>query len=95
MALTKLRQGCLQSGTCRQTSDNSVLQIRVFLELVSELKENKHRALVFSQFTLLPALVRQALDKAGIEYLYLDGPFQPLSARNLWKPSKTATYRCS
>ena len=28
---------------------------------------------MFSQFTSFLALVRQALDKAGIEYLYLDG----------------------
>jgi SNF2 family DNA or RNA helicase len=35
--------------------------------------ENKHKALVFSQFVTHLALVRKALDKLGITYQYLDG----------------------
>ncbi|GHT59416.1 hypothetical protein AGMMS50239_06010 [Bacteroidia bacterium] len=44
-----------------------------FLDIVSELRENKHRALVFSQFVTHLALVRKELDKQGIKYQYLDG----------------------
>lgn len=73
MALTKLRQAACSPELIDKHLTIPSSKIRVFLELVSELKENKHRALVFSQFTSFLALVRQALDKAGIEYLYLDG----------------------
>lgn len=73
MALTKLRQAACSPELVDKHLTIPSSKIRVFLELVRELKENKHRALVFSQFTSFLALVRQALDKAGIEYLYLDG----------------------
>jgi len=44
-------------------------------ELVREIEENTvgHKALVFSQFTSMLALIRAALDEKGIPYLYLDG----------------------
>ena len=73
MALTKLRQVACSPELVDKHLTIPSSKIRVFLELVRELKENKHRALVFSQFTSFLALVRQALDTAGIEYLYLDG----------------------
>lgn len=73
MALTKLRQAACSPELIDKHLTIPSSKIRVFLELVRELKENKHRALVFSQFTSFLALVRQALDKTGIEYLYLDG----------------------
>jgi SNF2 family DNA or RNA helicase len=48
-------------------------KLSVFLELVNELSANKHRALVFSQFTSHLSLVKDALDSKNIDYLYLDG----------------------
>ncbi|MDP2237244.1 MAG: DEAD/DEAH box helicase [Bacteroidales bacterium] len=48
-------------------------KLSVFLELISELSANKHRALVFSQFTSHLSLVKEALDRKKIDYLYLDG----------------------
>ena len=47
--------------------------MKAFFELGEEMKENNHRALVFSQFTSHLALFKEALDKEGVEYLYLDG----------------------
>ena len=44
-----------------------------FMEIESNLHDNHHRALVFSQFTSHLALVRQRLDAEGVQYLYLDG----------------------
>ncbi len=44
-----------------------------FLKLAGELIKSKHKALVFSQFTSHLALIRESLEKAGIEYEYLDG----------------------
>ncbi len=43
------------------------------MEIVAELLENKHLALVFSQFVGHLTLVRKVLDKQGISYKYLDG----------------------
>ena len=44
-----------------------------FMELVDELIENRHRALVFSQFVDFLALARTLLDERGVRYQYLDG----------------------
>lgn len=43
------------------------------LVILDEVRLEGHRALVFSQFTRHLALLREALDQRGIEYLYLDG----------------------
>lgn len=44
-------------------------------ELIREIEENTghHKALVFSQFTSMLGLIREALSERGIPYLYLDG----------------------
>lgn len=83
MALTKLRQAACSPELIDKHLTIPSSKIRVFLELVRELKENNHRALVFSQFTSFLALVRQALDKAGIEYLYLDGSVPAVQRKKL------------
>jgi SNF2 family DNA or RNA helicase len=43
------------------------------VEHMEEVVEGGHRALVFSQFTGFLALVRERLDREGIDYCYLDG----------------------
>ncbi|MDR2810778.1 MAG: DEAD/DEAH box helicase, partial [Tannerellaceae bacterium] len=48
-------------------------KLSAFLEIVTNLRENNHRALVFSQFVTHLAIVRDALDRQGILYCYLDG----------------------
>lgn len=48
-------------------------KLDAFLELVAELREGGHRALVFSQFTGHLALVEEALRARAVPYLYLDG----------------------
>ena len=40
---------------------------------LAEVREEGHKALVFSQFTSLLAIVRRRLDQAGMRYEYLDG----------------------
>jgi SNF2 family DNA or RNA helicase len=47
--------------------------MQTLLELAEELRENGHRALVFSQFVDFLELVREQLDERGLSYLYLDG----------------------
>ena len=48
-------------------------KLDVFTELLDELLENRHKALVFSQFVDHLAVVRERLDKRGVRYQYLDG----------------------
>jgi SNF2 family DNA or RNA helicase len=50
------------------------------VELLEELRDEGHRALVFSQFTSHLDLVKTELDRAGIRFLYLDGA-TPVRAR--------------
>jgi len=45
----------------------------VLVEQLSELIDEGHKALVFSQFTSMLALVRERLDSEKIVYEYLDG----------------------
>jgi SNF2 family DNA or RNA helicase len=71
--ITKLRQACCNPKMVTPKIDLESTKLSVFMEIATELKENGHRALVFSQFVSHLAIVRQALDKQGIEYQYLDG----------------------
>ena len=48
-------------------------KLKVFSDTVRELIDNKHKALVFSQFIGHLALIREYLDKQNISYQYLDG----------------------
>jgi SNF2 family DNA or RNA helicase len=71
--ITKLRQASCNPLLVDSTIGISSSKMATFLDIVSELRENKHRALVFSQFVTHLALVRKELDKQGIKYQYLDG----------------------
>lgn len=72
-ALMKLRQAACSPELVDKKLKLPSSKTQTFLRLVDELIENKHRALVFSQFTSHLALIRRALDEKGISYLYLDG----------------------
>ena len=72
-ALTRLRQLACHPRLHDASSKVGSSKLRALLELVDELRENGHRALIFSQFTSHLALVREALDARQATYLYLDG----------------------
>lgn len=72
-ALTKLRQLACHPRLVHQSWTGSSAKLDLFLEKVDELRDGRHRALVFSQFTQHLAIVREALDKQQIAYQYLDG----------------------
>jgi SNF2 family DNA or RNA helicase len=72
-ALTRLRQLACHPKLYDPASSVPSSKLSRFMEIVAELKDNGHRALVFSQFTSHLALVREALDEKGVTYLYLDG----------------------
>ena len=73
--LTKLRQAAcsLELLGEPQYAGMTSSKTAAFLDLVGDLAEGRHRALVFSQFTSHLALIRRALDDQKIPYLYLDG----------------------
>lgn len=76
--LLRLRQSCCdlrlidQKIKCNKISDVSAKLARL-LELLGEAQRGGHRVLVFSQFTSMLSLIREALDEEGVEYCYLDG----------------------
>ena len=71
--ITRLRQACCNPALVNPEINISSTKLSTFLEIVSELIENKHKALVFSQFVTHLSIVRKALDNLGISYQYLDG----------------------
>jgi len=72
-ALTRLRQLSCHPGLVDESWTGSSAKLELFLEIVEELREGGHRALVFSQFTQHLALLRKALEDRGVLYEYLDG----------------------
>ena len=71
--ITKLRQACCNPLLIDKNINISSSKLSTFIEIMNELLENKHRALVFSQFVTHLTIVREALDKLNISYQYLDG----------------------
>ncbi|HEX4338956.1 MAG TPA: DEAD/DEAH box helicase [Polyangiaceae bacterium] len=78
--ITRLRRFCCHPRLVFPDADPDSSKIRVFVELVSELRESERRALVFSQYVDFLGIVRETLDELGISYEYLDGS-TPLQAR--------------
>jgi SNF2 family DNA or RNA helicase len=73
-ALLRLRQAaCHPALIDSEREDLPSAKLDVLVEQLVELIDEQHKALVFSQFTSLLALVRKRLEEAGIAYEYLDG----------------------
>ena len=79
-ALTRLRLLASHPRLYDPTSRVASSKLARLVELVEELRDEGHRALVFSQFTSHLALVRDELARAGFTSLYLDGS-TPAGAR--------------
>ncbi len=72
-AITRLRLLSSHPKLFDESSSLPSSKLAAFLDLVDELRENGHRALVFSQFTKHLALVQSALIERDVPYQYLDG----------------------
>jgi len=73
-ALLRLRQAaCHPALLDRGQTDEAFSKLDVLVPHLEELIEEKHKSLVFSQFTSMLSIVKQHLDKKGIRYAYLDG----------------------
>jgi superfamily II DNA or RNA helicase len=78
--LTRLRQLACHPKLVLESSSVPSSKLAAVLEVVTALREERHRMLVFSQFTEHLALVRAELEAARIPYQYLDGS-TPAEAR--------------
>ncbi len=75
--LIRLRQLACHVGLVDSAWKGSSSKLELLMEKLSELKEGGHRALIFSQFTTHLGFVREACEKNGFSYLYLDGQTPP------------------
>ena len=71
--IMKLRRACCHPSLVLPDIDLSGAKLAAFEEILDELLENRHKALVFSQFVDHLALLRAALERKGVAYQYLDG----------------------
>jgi superfamily II DNA or RNA helicase len=71
--IMRLRRFCCHPALVFPDAPSESSKVEAFLQLVEELCDNQHRALVFSQFVDFLALIRERLDERAIRYEYLDG----------------------
>ena len=72
-AITKLRRSCCNTRLANADMALPSSKLAAFGEIVDELLENKHKALVFSQFVDYLQLIKDYVEQRGITYQYLDG----------------------
>ncbi|WP_105201123.1 DEAD/DEAH box helicase [Pseudoalteromonas sp. T1lg10] len=78
--LTKLRQACCHPQLVAEQSTLTSSKLSALGHLLEELRDNHHKALIFSQFVGHLQLIREYLEEQGIGYQYLDGS-TPAAAR--------------
>lgn len=71
--LTRLRRAVCHPDLVAPEDALEASKLEAFRELVTELVEGGHKALVFSQFVDVLTILRETLDSCGITYQYLDG----------------------
>lgn len=71
--IMRLRRACCHPKLAVEGSVIASSKLALFLETLEELLDNRHKVLVFSQFVDHLTILREALDKKGISYQYLDG----------------------
>jgi superfamily II DNA or RNA helicase len=75
-ALMRLRQVCCDPRLLKMPPGTLLppsAKLERFNQLVEDLVDEGHRALVFSQFTEMLELLKAEADRRGLRYLYLDG----------------------
>ena len=72
-AITKLRRACCNPRLVAPDLGLASSKLELFGEVLDELLENRHKALVFSQFVDHLSIIRAHLEQKNIAYQYLDG----------------------
>jgi superfamily II DNA or RNA helicase len=71
--IMKLRRACCNTQLVNSSLSLPSSKLQLFGEVLSELLENQHKVLVFSQFVDHLQLIRDYLEQRQIVYQYLDG----------------------
>lgn len=71
--IMKLRRACCNTRLVKAEPKLPSSKLDAFGEILEELLENNHKALVFSQFVDHLAILREFLDSQNVHYQYLDG----------------------
>ena len=73
--LTRLKQVCCHPALLDSQKGQPIpsAKLDLLLELLEEVKDGGHRALVFSQFTSMLSIIREQLEQNGFSCLYMDG----------------------
>lgn len=71
--IMRLRRACCNTQLIDEKSTLPSAKLKVFEAVLDELIENRHKALVFSQFVGHLSIIRKRLDEKAIAYQYLDG----------------------
>jgi len=73
-ALLRLRQVCCDPRLLkRENAQAASAKLNALLAMISEIVDEGHKILVFSQFVGMLTLIRAELDKSHYDYEYLDG----------------------
>ncbi len=72
-AIMRLRRACCNARLVMPNFALPSSKLQLFGEVLSELLDNSHKALVFSQFVDHLHIIRDYLDQQHISYQYLDG----------------------
>lgn len=71
--LMRMRRLCCHPQLVDEQWSAEAGKMTALAEMAEELRDSGHKALIFSQFTDMLALVRKMFDEQGFSYLYLDG----------------------
>ena len=71
--IMRLRRACCNARLVLPNTSLKSAKLHLFGEVLGELVDNRHKALVFSQFVDHLHIIRDYLDKQKIPYQYLDG----------------------
>jgi SNF2 family DNA or RNA helicase len=71
--IMRLRRACCHPRLVLPDTQLASAKLQLFGEVLGELLENRHKALVFSQFVAHLQIIRDYLDHEKITYQYLDG----------------------
>ena len=71
--LTKLRQICCSPSLCFENYRGESAKADACMQLLQSAIDGGHRMLLFSQFTLMLAILQDKLEKEGIEYFIITG----------------------
>ena len=71
--LTRLRQICCDPRMCFENYEGGSAKLELCMELIHNLIEGEHRALIFSQFTTMLDHIKERLDQDEIPYYEITG----------------------